>query len=78
MTESSEILFCPKCQRRESFVISGCGTQLVRFSSVGKRLGSTPKATAPSYKSGQYICLRCLEKDCLAETLGSVSNGVDK
>jgi len=28
-------------------------------------------------KSG-YICLRCLEKDCLAETLGAVSNGGDR
>jgi len=28
-------------------------------------------------KSG-YICLRCLEKDCLTETLDTVSSGIDR
>ena len=39
--------------------------------------GNLSRDEVHATKSG-YICLRCLEKDCLAETLGTVSSGVDK
>jgi predicted SprT family Zn-dependent metalloprotease len=39
--------------------------------------GNLSRDEVHATKSG-YICLRCLEKDCLTETLGSVSNVVDK
>jgi len=39
--------------------------------------GNLSRDEVHATKSG-YICLRCLEKDCLAETLGAVSNGLDK
>ena len=32
----------------------------------------------PRYPKARYICLKCLYKDCLTETLGSVSNEIDK
>lgn len=39
--------------------------------------GNLSRDEVHAAKSG-YICLKCLYKDCLTETLSTVSNGVDK
>ncbi len=64
MTESSEILFCYKCNRRESFVVSGSGQKAICLKCRIEVL-DLPE-------------LRCKAvHDCLFEMLGRVSNRVD-
>ncbi len=65
MTESSEVLWCIKCDRRKTFVISGSGRKGVCMA-CGTEIKDLPEARCKAVH------------DCLFEMLGAVSNGVDK
>ena len=62
---SDEILFCPKCDRRESFVVSGSATKAVCLK-CKTEIEDLPEARVKAIH------------DCLFEMLGEVSNEMDK
>ena len=65
MTESSEILYCPKCKKRESFLMSGSGTKgicLACETEVVNTVEAKVKAVS----------------DLMFEFFADVSNGGDK
>ena len=65
MTESSEVLFCPKCDRRESFLVSGSATKATCLG-CETEIEDLPTARCKAVH------------DCLFEFLADVSNEVDK
>lgn len=65
MTESGEVLWCAKCNRRESFLVSGSGQKGICLK-CGIEVLDLPAARCKALH------------DCLFEMLGAVSNGVDK